>query len=170
MLRLICAFLGIGYIMASDSDNDAASPSHSAEDSGDQDNGDMVGDQEMEEKNGDQSKDGSQQKKASSNTKDPSRPRRKKARRACYACQRAHLTCGSFLSSWGSVMIHTLTAVLIGIYRRRKTLPTMYQAWFARRLRRWRQEESKIPPRCSQRGSNARSCKPLSVHEQCSPS
>ncbi|EXJ91424.1 hypothetical protein A1O1_04536 [Capronia coronata CBS 617.96] len=30
----------------------------------------------------------------STNLKDPSRPRRKKARRACYACQRAHLTCG----------------------------------------------------------------------------
>lgn len=29
------------------------------------------------------------------NAKDPSRPRRKKARRACYACQRAHLTCGT---------------------------------------------------------------------------
>ncbi|KAI1662215.1 hypothetical protein F4813DRAFT_102711 [Daldinia decipiens] len=27
-------------------------------------------------------------------SKDPHRPRRKKARRACYACQRAHLTCG----------------------------------------------------------------------------
>jgi hypothetical protein len=26
--------------------------------------------------------------------KDPARPRRKKARRACWACQRAHLTCG----------------------------------------------------------------------------
>ena len=31
---------------------------------------------------------------AKSNSKDPSRPRRKKARRACFACQRAHLTCG----------------------------------------------------------------------------
>ncbi|KAJ4298905.1 Transcriptional regulator of nonfermentable carbon utilization [Kalmusia sp. IMI 367209] len=30
----------------------------------------------------------------SSNAKDPTRPRRKKARRACFACQRAHLTCG----------------------------------------------------------------------------
>lgn len=30
-----------------------------------------------------------------SNPKDPSRPRRKKARRACFACQRAHLTCGN---------------------------------------------------------------------------
>lgn len=28
------------------------------------------------------------------NAKDPNRPRRKKARRACFACQRAHLTCG----------------------------------------------------------------------------
>jgi hypothetical protein len=28
--------------------------------------------------------------------KDPLRPRRKKARRACFACQRAHLTCGTF--------------------------------------------------------------------------
>lgn len=27
--------------------------------------------------------------------KDPARPRRKKARRACFACQRAHLTCGT---------------------------------------------------------------------------
>ncbi|KAF9884708.1 Transcriptional regulator of nonfermentable carbon utilization [Aspergillus nanangensis] len=32
--------------------------------------------------------------KHASNAKDPSRPRRKKARRACFACQRAHLTCG----------------------------------------------------------------------------
>jgi hypothetical protein len=29
-------------------------------------------------------------------SKDPGRPRRKKARRACHACQRAHLTCGMF--------------------------------------------------------------------------
>lgn len=34
--------------------------------------------------------------KTASNSKDPSRPRRKKARRACFACQRAHLTCGLF--------------------------------------------------------------------------
>lgn len=32
------------------------------------------------------------------NPKDPSRPRRKKARRACFACQRAHLTCGKLTS------------------------------------------------------------------------
>ncbi|TGZ78446.1 hypothetical protein EX30DRAFT_373812 [Ascodesmis nigricans] len=32
--------------------------------------------------------------KDSKNLKDPARPRRRKARRACFACQRAHLTCG----------------------------------------------------------------------------
>lgn len=31
--------------------------------------------------------------------KDPLRPRRKKARRACFACQRAHLTCGKHVCS-----------------------------------------------------------------------
>lgn len=35
------------------------------------------------------------------NPKDPLRPRRKKARRACFACQRAHLTCGMLNSSYG---------------------------------------------------------------------
>lgn len=35
-------------------------------------------------------------KPSASNAKDPNRPRRKKARRACYACQRAHLTCGKY--------------------------------------------------------------------------
>lgn len=38
-------------------------------------------------------------KPAASNAKDPNRPRRKKARRACFACQRAHLTCGMYLFS-----------------------------------------------------------------------
>ena len=40
---------------------------------------------------------GNGQKKTVSNSKDPLRPRRKKARRACFACQRAHLTCGQYL-------------------------------------------------------------------------
>jgi hypothetical protein len=35
------------------------------------------------------------QKSTTTNSKDPLRPRRKKARRACFACQRAHLTCGT---------------------------------------------------------------------------
>lgn len=45
-------------------------------------------------KSGAPSQSGNGQSKSSSNAKDPTRPRRKKARRACYACQRAHLTCG----------------------------------------------------------------------------
>lgn len=40
---------------------------------------------------------GNGQKKSVANSKDPLRPRRKKARRACFACQRAHLTCGQYL-------------------------------------------------------------------------
>lgn len=32
--------------------------------------------------------------KKQNDAKDAQRPRRKKARRACFACQRAHLTCG----------------------------------------------------------------------------
>ena len=34
--------------------------------------------------------------KAASNAKDPLGPRRKRARRVCSACQRAHLTCGEY--------------------------------------------------------------------------
>ena len=47
-----------------------------------------------EEKSPDKGSNG--ENKPKSNAKDPSRPRRKKARRACFACQRAHLTCGMF--------------------------------------------------------------------------
>lgn len=38
--------------------------------------------------------------------KDPLRPRRKKARRACFACQRAHLTCGMFVSAGIYILLH----------------------------------------------------------------
>ncbi|KAL7817622.1 hypothetical protein V8C44DRAFT_243058 [Trichoderma aethiopicum] len=38
---------------------------------------------------------GSYDEKKKYDPKDPLRPRRKKARRACFACQRAHLTCGA---------------------------------------------------------------------------
>lgn len=44
--------------------------------------------------------------------KDPLRPRRKKARRACYACQRAHLTCGKFLSMSSLDNTETVCGVL----------------------------------------------------------
>jgi hypothetical protein len=40
------------------------------------------------------SADGTTEVKRKYDPKDPLRPRRKKARRACFACQRAHLTCG----------------------------------------------------------------------------
>lgn len=35
--------------------------------------------------------------------KDIQKPRRKKARRACHACQRAHLTCGMYLLNSRSI-------------------------------------------------------------------
>ena len=41
-----------------------------------------------------------QAKKPKLDPKDPLRPRRKKARRACFACQRAHLTCGMLILSF----------------------------------------------------------------------
>ncbi|PWY62967.1 C6 finger domain protein [Aspergillus eucalypticola CBS 122712] len=46
------------------------------------------------EANGDGTANGASANGQKPNPKDPSRPRRKKARRACFACQRAHLTCG----------------------------------------------------------------------------
>ena len=51
---------------------------------------DQSADQSSTENNGN----GNGKAKAKANAKDPNRPRRKKARRACFACQRAHLTCG----------------------------------------------------------------------------
>jgi hypothetical protein len=47
----------------------------------------------------------------STNPKDHSRPKRKKARRACYACQRAHLTCGRCKSAVKNI------PMLMSIYR-----------------------------------------------------
>ncbi|ORY17438.1 hypothetical protein BCR34DRAFT_38086 [Clohesyomyces aquaticus] len=62
---------------------------------------DYSGDSDMAEQKGDQpqgdsspSQQNGNGQKPASNAKDPLRPRRKKARRACFACQRAHLTCG----------------------------------------------------------------------------
>lgn len=82
------------YIMTSDTENDAVSRSQSPEESGDQETGDMAEHPDFAGKSASQSKPGNGPAKSASNAKDPLRPRRKKARRACYACQRAHLTCG----------------------------------------------------------------------------
>ncbi|KAL1596891.1 Transcriptional regulator of nonfermentable carbon utilization [Nothophoma quercina] len=73
-------------------DQDDASPS--PEYSGDHDE-DMAAEQIQKDQKGDdgEKKDANGQ-TSKSNAKDPLRPRRKKARRACFACQRAHLTCG----------------------------------------------------------------------------
>ncbi|CAG7996455.1 unnamed protein product [Penicillium olsonii] len=63
-----------------------------ADPSGDRDSADITEHEQMDVKpktNGDSKTD-----RKAANAKDPSRPRRKKARRACFACQRAHLTCG----------------------------------------------------------------------------
>lgn len=55
---------------------------------------DMTADQKTDPRSGDHSTDTKPNGTVKSNAKDPTRPRRKKARRACFACQRAHLTCG----------------------------------------------------------------------------
>jgi len=78
--------------------SDAEDASPSPDYSGDQDGNDMA-EQKGQRASGDASpaqQTGNGQKLAS-NAKDPLRPRRKKARRACYACQRAHLTCGTLV-------------------------------------------------------------------------
>ncbi|KAK3349400.1 transcription activator of gluconeogenesis [Lasiosphaeria hispida] len=51
-------------------------------------------DDKMTEQNASEGLDANGEPKKKYDPKDPLRPRRKKARRACYACQRAHLTCG----------------------------------------------------------------------------
>ena len=83
--------------MTSDAENDVVSRSHSPEDSGDQESGDMAERSEYPGKSDAPASTTNVKPKA--NAKDPLRPRRKKARRACFACQRAHLTCGKYLYS-----------------------------------------------------------------------
>jgi hypothetical protein len=51
-------------------------------------------DEAMADSNISESVDANGEVKKKYDPKDPMRPRRKKARRACFACQRAHLTCG----------------------------------------------------------------------------
>jgi hypothetical protein len=89
--RILDFFRVLKYnAMTSSEAEDDLSRSVSPDDSGgDQDEGDMA-------EHPDRREDGTNQNgsKSTSNAKDPLRPRRKKARRACFACQRAHLTCG----------------------------------------------------------------------------
>ena len=93
--------------------------------------------------------------------KDPLRPRRKKARRACFACQRAHLTCGKFIyvgrifskdigpvflspvpprhaMSYQSTMANTM------FNRRRTSVSTLHKTRSCGCLPRWREEEGEV--------------------------
>ncbi|KAL8895929.1 MAG: hypothetical protein Q9207_007948, partial [Kuettlingeria erythrocarpa] len=83
--------------MTSDAADDAKSSlqSQSPDESGDADTAEMAERGDSATKPSGQPPSGNgHAKSTASNAKDPTRPRRKKARRACYACQRAHLTCG----------------------------------------------------------------------------
>lgn len=87
--------LGLPYIniMTSDAEeDDLASRSASPEESGDVDLEDMA--EHPEHGSGRKESNAPSSNGPKANAKDPNRPRRKKARRACFACQRAHLTCG----------------------------------------------------------------------------
>lgn len=55
-------------------------------------------------------------KKPKPDPKDPLRPRRKKARRACFACQRAHLTCGKFHCPWSILTSPPLRQFMIATF------------------------------------------------------
>ena len=83
--------------MTVESPEDEASRSPSVDDSGKEGNEDAGESKTVKTEDQTVANEG---KAKSFNAKDPTRPRRKKARRACYACQRAHLTCGEsvFLS------------------------------------------------------------------------
>jgi hypothetical protein len=131
-------------MMASDVEDDrsrSGSPDYSG---GEHEGIDMA--EQSDEREGSLARNGSKP----NNTKDPSRPRRKKARRACYACQRAHLTCGMLYYSDLSFL-----RILTVFPRRRKTVPEMYQTWPTGCMSRWSQEESKVPARCSKRSVDA---------------
>jgi len=76
-------------------DAEDGSPERDSSSEPDESDVDMTADHKTDPRMGDASLDKkSKLSKSSSSLKDPTRPRRKKARRACLACQRAHLTCG----------------------------------------------------------------------------
>lgn len=95
------------------------SQSQSPEDSGDQETTDMAEQPEPNGKTDTVPQTGNGQTKSASNAKDPLRPRRKKARRACYACQRAHLTCGQYsFSTWTSIILFFFLDIRRGSFMR----------------------------------------------------
>ena len=78
--------------MTSDAEDDIVSRSASPDEVGDIEADDMA--EHPEHGNGRRETNPPSGNGPKVNAKDPNRPRRKKARRACFACQRAHLTCG----------------------------------------------------------------------------
>ncbi|KAF2760247.1 hypothetical protein EJ05DRAFT_498214 [Pseudovirgaria hyperparasitica] len=72
---------------------DAQDASPSPEHSGDEDGDDMAEDKQLKSEPEDESSQSQPVNGSKTNLKDPNRQKRKKARRACLACQRAHLTC-----------------------------------------------------------------------------
>jgi hypothetical protein len=72
--------------MAAPEQDDGRSRSPTPDESGGEEGNTEMSESKLDEK-----------KPVNGSAKDPNRPRRKKARRACFACQRAHLTCGMCL-------------------------------------------------------------------------
>ena len=103
-------------------DEDVPSRSHSesSDDSDSQDSDDM---RPKEGAGPRKTADGKVKKPAN---KDPNRVKRKKARRACENCQRAHLTCSEFRSS-RSVFSATVGTKTLSNRNRRST--TMREMW-----------------------------------------
>lgn len=71
--------------------------SPSSEHSGDEDGEDMAEEKQLKSEPEDESSSQTHPVNGTKpNPKDPNRQKRKKARRACLACQRAHLTCSTY--------------------------------------------------------------------------
>jgi len=75
--------------------------------------------------------------------------KKKKANRACIHCQKAHLTCDdcSYFAPTRCPRFFGRADNMSCFSFHSKTLSTVYQAWYARRLCRGSPKESEIPPR-----------------------
>jgi hypothetical protein len=80
--------------------------------------------------------------------KDPLRPRRKKARRACLACQRAHLTCGEQPFCWQ----YTTPPLTRISSRGRAALSAVCQEGTGRGMSRWKPQKGQVSARRPARG------------------
>ena len=119
------------------------------EEEDDDEDEDMAAEQKSESRSGPASPAAHPKKKkpaTSSSVKDPTRPRRRKARRACQHCQRAHLTCGeSPFPFHQPLMAETLTYTCL---RRRKALQQMRTAQPRAHLCGRHAQDSKVSSGC----------------------